>query len=68
MVSTVVASFLKEVERLLKGGDAREHSYRLALVQLFDAVLTPTRAINESRHAAYGGLHTVLKHLQLHKK
>jgi len=49
-----VKTFLAEVERHLKDGNATEHTYRPALQKLFDTVLAPATATNEPKHAAYG--------------
>ncbi len=57
-----VTTFLSQVEKLLKTGDATEHSYRLALGQLFDAVLAPSQAINEPKHKKYGAPDFIIQH------
>lgn len=49
-----VATFLQQIQALLKAENATEHSYRPALSQLFNAVLAQTQAINEPKHKQYG--------------
>ncbi len=49
-----VAAFLAEIAGCLKSGIATEHTYRPALQQLFEAVLSPAKATNEPKHAQYG--------------
>ncbi len=49
-----VTLFLAEIAGCLKSGIATEHTYRPALQQLFEAMLSPAKATNEPKHAQYG--------------
>ena len=49
-----VTTFLRQVETLLRRGNATEHSYRPALEQLFATLLAPATATNEPQRDTYG--------------
>lgn len=57
-----IATFLQQIDALLKAENATEHSYRPALAQLFNAVLAPAQAINEPKHKQYGAPDFVIQH------
>ncbi len=49
-----VASYLTEVNRIYKTGEATEHSYRPALQALFDSIAENVKALNEPRSVKVG--------------
>ncbi|MEI6777521.1 MAG: type ISP restriction/modification enzyme [Chloroflexales bacterium] len=49
-----VTLFLAEIAGCLTSGIATEHTYRPALQQFFEAMLSPAKATNEPKHAQYG--------------
>jgi hypothetical protein len=55
-----IDAFLHEIEDKLKTGHAIEHTYRIALEALFNAVLAPAVATNEPKQASYGALDFII--------
>jgi uncharacterized protein YggT (Ycf19 family) len=52
--ATEISSYLSEVDKLYRAGNATEHSYRPALKSLFEKITTGLMITNEPKHIACG--------------